>query len=484
MPKRLLDLGPASAIRSPVLIDTSESPPQLIHGENKVNYACLSYCWGSNSLPLRTTSQTVAEHKKGIPVENLPQAFKDAIFVARALGIQYLWIDALCILQDDDLDWEQESARMSDIFHHSTITFGAASSSSCDETFLRRRRDNSLELAFRSSVNPKASGKYSISLSVEKPWIAEQDASIWNTRGWVWQEQYIAPRLLIFGAEMIHMRCHGYYTSENGCHGPETKCRGAEKPPDIFESSIVEDWIYWMMEYSGREFTHAYDKLSAVSGMARSLQIVAEKAKQFPIYLAGLWLHKDFHMDLRWVPVDPKISFRRMINTLKDAENYCAPSWSWASRDQGCLSLLPSGNLGLDEEFEVAHYNMMPMKSDAMMRTKSGSSITFRGKLIRTPCRPSDGIAVPNSDQMLGYANKWEVSWPNGTIRYYLDWDPRLGHEGDPESLLHLFITSGTDGLVLYPAGSEHGTRFLRVGAFDLNKISTARWPIREFSII
>ena len=75
------------------------------------------------------------EWKKNIPFEQLPQSFKDAVSITRGLGIQYLWIDSLCIIQDDVSDWETESSRMASVFSCSwlnlAITYAADSSVSC-----------------------------------------------------------------------------------------------------------------------------------------------------------------------------------------------------------------------------------------------------------------------------------------------------------------------------------------------------------------
>src|SRR5277367_3868507 len=65
----------------------------------RAKYAALSYCWGQCEL-LRTTEATYAERCLSIPLHTLPRTFKDAVSMTTALGLQYLWIDALCITQD------------------------------------------------------------------------------------------------------------------------------------------------------------------------------------------------------------------------------------------------------------------------------------------------------------------------------------------------------------------------------------------------
>lgn len=91
-------------------------------------YICLSHRWGVTS-PLCTTSQSIASHKVGIPWKNLPKTFQDAIQFSRQLYVRHLWIDSLCIIQDDEGDWAEESAKMASIYSGAILTLAAAASS-------------------------------------------------------------------------------------------------------------------------------------------------------------------------------------------------------------------------------------------------------------------------------------------------------------------------------------------------------------------
>jgi Heterokaryon incompatibility protein (HET) len=110
------------------LYDTRSTPG--INGR----YICLSYCWGSH-LPLRTLKANLPDMEKTIPWKRLPKTFQDAIHLTKLLGISYLWIDALCIVQDDPADWDREASQMSTIYSDSyltvTATFAENSDSGC-----------------------------------------------------------------------------------------------------------------------------------------------------------------------------------------------------------------------------------------------------------------------------------------------------------------------------------------------------------------
>src|SRR6201992_697456 len=129
LPKRLLDLGDNIKLVENVQSDWE--------------YVALSYCWGvheTNALNLRsnsghpiptpdfltrfslTTSSTIAEHMEDIPVGNIPNTIRDAISITRRLGIRYLWVDCLCIVQDSEDDWQTESPKMGSIYHRAKVT--------------------------------------------------------------------------------------------------------------------------------------------------------------------------------------------------------------------------------------------------------------------------------------------------------------------------------------------------------------------------
>ncbi len=88
-------------------------------------YATLSHCWG-NSEVLRLNSRTLDRLRKGTEISELAQTFQDAISTARALGIDFTWIDSLCISQDFREDWQRESALMDQVYRHSTLSIAAS----------------------------------------------------------------------------------------------------------------------------------------------------------------------------------------------------------------------------------------------------------------------------------------------------------------------------------------------------------------------
>jgi hypothetical protein len=95
-------------------------------------YATLSYCSGNLGF-IKTSQTNLREFLVKIPYHRLPQTFKDAIRVAQALKIDYIWIDSLCIIQDSDIDWRRESSRMSEVYGNSYINIAASSATDPDQ---------------------------------------------------------------------------------------------------------------------------------------------------------------------------------------------------------------------------------------------------------------------------------------------------------------------------------------------------------------
>ncbi|EMD68557.1 hypothetical protein COCSADRAFT_134413, partial [Bipolaris sorokiniana ND90Pr] len=90
-------------------------------------YVALSHCWGNpENHPLKTTKENYTERLAGIPLEELPKTFRDAVKITKHIGVKYLWIDSLCIIQDDIEDWKQEAAKMGAVYEYARLTIAAA----------------------------------------------------------------------------------------------------------------------------------------------------------------------------------------------------------------------------------------------------------------------------------------------------------------------------------------------------------------------
>ena len=116
LPHRVIDVGSINGVAEPHLLETSGQVG---------NYLILSHCWGGG-CPIMTTSKNIQSHLIQLKLLDLPRTFRDAIQVTRKLGCRYLWIDSLCIIQDNQKDWEVEAALMQQYYRQSLLTIAAA----------------------------------------------------------------------------------------------------------------------------------------------------------------------------------------------------------------------------------------------------------------------------------------------------------------------------------------------------------------------
>ncbi|ORY03404.1 heterokaryon incompatibility protein-domain-containing protein, partial [Clohesyomyces aquaticus] len=185
IPTRVLEIGP----------EEEEPAIKLLCSPNmKARYACLSHCWG-DSRAIVTEKETLESHMRGVKWRSLPQTFQEAILITRRLGLRYLWIDSLCIIQDDVEDWRKESAQMASIYQNSYITIAATKSphdsGGCYSTNSIYHKDYRLKLR----------GRPSDPIYVREKIMHFGDSRCPTpllTRAWAYQERLLAPRFVHF----------------------------------------------------------------------------------------------------------------------------------------------------------------------------------------------------------------------------------------------------------------------------------------------
>lgn len=338
-------------------------------------YVALSYVWGESESvqQYKTTKVRLPSLCRSIDPAVLPKTIQEAIHATRELGIPYLWVDALCIVQDDDEDRSRELASMAQIYRHATVTISAASAENCEDGFLEPRR-NIMELRKRSFHLPfrlpgqqnnkrmarlfsrfglkRLAGKYGrISLCPDPslgheltPETGYHDLLPINNRGWTMQESWLSPRLLTYGLGALQWKCVSREAFEGQKRNeirdfmtmltnqrarffpPRTDLDGKPARPRTAISAGIKEWTssvdaieMWkslVTRYMGRDLTHSSDRLPAISGMAAEFGRICGYQ-----YWAGLWSH-DLESQLLW---------QHAGSTRALPTNYRAPSWSWAA---------------------------------------------------------------------------------------------------------------------------------------------------------
>lgn len=165
-------------------------------------YIALSHRWGSDET-LRTTQENKERFQDRINIFDLPKTFRDAVYVTRKLGIQYLWIDSLCIVQDDAEDWDTESKLMEQVFSSAYVTIAASCASGTDDGFLKSRPP-------RQCVTLKKDNgaEYYICDTIDN-FAGDVDQGELNKRGWVLQERALSRRTIYFTEKQSYWECGG-----------------------------------------------------------------------------------------------------------------------------------------------------------------------------------------------------------------------------------------------------------------------------------
>ncbi len=299
-------------------------------------FVALSHCWG-DSQPLRTLKANIdSHHEQGIAISNLPATFVDAIRACKYLGFRYIWIDSLCIVQDDRDDWQREAGRMGAMYANAYVVIGTSSSSSSSESFLDKGSGY-----FRGGIfldpDTKTSGLYyGPDLHATRNDYFPQPLA---RRGWTFQEQQLARRFLAFGLAEVRWDCKTEYACE--CRGARLLQFKTLEPGDI---SFDDDMLharrtryktmfhnYWrekfVPHYTSRRFTFAGDRLVARAAVAERFQEGLGDC-----YLAGLW-ESELIESLFWRPA--KYTTYSSSNPYGDERSDRPapgiPSWSWAS---------------------------------------------------------------------------------------------------------------------------------------------------------
>ncbi|KAJ8522829.1 hypothetical protein ONZ45_g658 [Pleurotus djamor] len=333
------------------------SHPQLVStNKEKAWYTTLSYCWGEPQ-PYQTRLSNIAAYHEGLDITHFPQTIKDAILTTHALGIRYVWIDSLCIIQDSAEDKIQELGDMARIYADAYLTIIAASAQKVSDGFLQVRTagdDVQPDIPVRFPC-PDGAGigtVYLYSPDTYMPQHADGKDPI-DQRAWCFQERLVSPRSLIYTSETLEYHCLTSMVAVGDAALPYTP---AQRLPDVLFTPnqylppqfTREEWAAFraawksgLLQYMRRGITNPDDKLVAMSSVGERFQRVF-KAE----YLAGLW-RDTLVDDLCWF----------VFSGGSDRpSSYRAPSWSWAAVDHGIMTdwhLIPEEHSKETETCEV-----------------------------------------------------------------------------------------------------------------------------------
>ncbi|KAI0481456.1 HET-domain-containing protein [Xylaria cf. heliscus] len=347
LPTRLLYVGSGAG-------DTVRLVDSTTLSRDARRYVALSHCWGLKPIQCMTVRANIEAQKREIAWSSLPATFRDVVLFSRRLGVQFVWIDSICIIQRDRDDWLREAGRMMHVYQHAYLTIGAAhAADSTKGLFSRLKRNSQLKLGKIRHGDQECSLYAQLSLDdITNPYLVHRTEPLFK-RAWTFQERIISPRILYFTGEEMVWECYQTTSCQCGFH-----CDGAENvkslkmtffeylpqqmtsgppnnnngPADVSiiyaDSSSPDDsndlrfkleksWRRMVGFYSSLALTNATDKLLAIGALAEYVKA----ARQGESYLAGLW-SRSLHADLLWRSTSPRSG---------RPDDWIAPTWSWAS---------------------------------------------------------------------------------------------------------------------------------------------------------
>jgi hypothetical protein len=389
-------------------------------GNKPAPYACLSHCWGTTQL-LTTTITNLHQRKEGIPWDDLPRTFQDSIVACIKLGIEYLWIDSLCIIQDSKDDWHCESANMATIYGNAFLTIAASAAADSTEGCFRTARLDSHNI----KVN-KADGE-EVSLHVRKtlPHFDyvhfTRDNHRWPLmrRAWAFQERLLSPRVLHYGPQELAWECR----EASRCECSNAISISRRKPKIVWNSiskqlRVVESFAVWrqmVTEYTYRDLTFEEDRLPAIAGLAHQFRGLVDQSTKTGTYLAGIW-SGDLVNELLWFRTIGDMSLR---GYKPRPERYRAPTWTWAGTEGQVWFVADTWTYGFVQNVTIVDCTCKPVGDDPYGPFQTGhlqlKGITLRFKLeyaqqyMSLPPRDF-GVSSPYKLQGLAERNLWMIA--------------------------------------------------------------------------
>ncbi|CZR59167.1 uncharacterized protein PAC_09059 [Phialocephala subalpina] len=406
LPQRLVQV-PRDEGRSPRLVETAGKQGK---------YVALSHSWGKSKMT-KLLLDNEKQWKQAMEVSTLSRNFRDALTITRRLGFEYIWIDALCIVQDSPKDWATESPKMAAIYRNASLVVSATAAIDSEYGILNKRTslcspllgsDNDVYFVNKTYMYDEYGTTRESPLSI-------LDNLPLNNRGWAAQERIMARTILHYTTTEMFWECsqgcqsESYYPwtrqSEHRGNPPDPQrlflrndrlqpflrlgeptlgCRDAdtENHSGADAAGTLLAWFACVSEFSHRDLTYPSDKLPAISGLAVAIGDNLES------YLAGLW-SKYLARSLAWEIIAG--------DSRKLPAEYRAPSWSWAAANGKVLysweQLINHNKPHWQDKALRAHSNWPDMhgpqfegaqivhdeRSNTYMTPQKGSYLTLKG---------------------------------------------------------------------------------------------------------
>ena len=300
-PSRLIDIRNTN---SQFLVETKDWS-----SAESIRYATLSHRWAANQMP-KLTRSNIAQLMTSIDVNTLPPVFADAIEISRTLEVPYIWIDALCIIQNDAEDWDKEAALMGQVYSNAFCNLGASAAAERSAGLYLDRDPRQVSLCRLRAQRKEFIRTYGSYLEPN----SVMSARVLLSRGWVLQERLLSPRSIYYD-DKLHWECSELHACETfpqggpivGGFNPWGKegfpFRAANLlyddmrykeldiyspqicPPDVLRTrEVYRKWLCIVEYFSKCQLTYEEDRFPALMGLAKYWQVVTHDE-----YVAGTW---------------------------------------------------------------------------------------------------------------------------------------------------------------------------------------------------
>ncbi|KAM7199742.1 Heterokaryon incompatibility protein (HET) domain containing protein [Naviculisporaceae sp. PSN 640] len=405
-PTRLVDVGDP---QHPRLIISAQ---EIKHGA-QVPYMALSYVWGPKQDYVLTQAR-LSDMCKGLDSTRLPPTLSDAMAAASQLGFRYLWIDALCIMQDSVQDKALELPRMADTYKESELTLIVASAAGAGEGFLKPPSSETPRFLLGPFQVDSESG---LEFGYRLPYKASADPI--SSRAWTLQERVLSRRLLVFSSSGVMWMCREDFVNPGAAPdaGPpyqtfldpylseehQTIDATHQDKDDRAEAQIRETWTAIRADYTEMDLSYCSDRLPAISALAAEIG-----RKTGWTYLAGMWKENLFS-ELHWRCMKHNQLRERMTlkpNKVKEA-GYLAPSWSWASVGIGTVvdSEDDRNDRQVFDGFSILECHVDTVDPRFAYGPVTGGFLEVEGKVVELGWRYEDSPSWDGSDISLVLAD-------------------------------------------------------------------------------
>lgn len=326
--------------------------------ESRVQYTALSHCWGNLlDRPWLLLGKNLNAYKKSISHAKMPLSFRDAIDITRGLGYNYVWIDSLCIIQDNQDDWTIEASRMADVYEGAICTICATSAGDSEKGCRVNAGGKTARAAWLSGLPSytdinTANGYVRLFYNAPKEWFEQYynvplyihaidkpapKGNPLNQRAWAFQERELSLRMIHFSEHGLLWECSSLRASNDvpwaafthRVEGTDWSIRtiGLRHLDRENDLRSTEEWVQIVRDYTARRLTEEKDKLPAFAGIAARFQLLVPESR----YLAGIWSSHlpwalTWQVDHRWNSIPSYYP-----------KHTRSPSWSWVSVE-GCIS--------------------------------------------------------------------------------------------------------------------------------------------------